>query len=74
MDNTIFAIENLQTFLKGVVIFLEFLYLVFAFLLVRQVRLMNKSYHTSWKLVFELIANLHFVIVLVLIVFSFFIL
>lgn len=43
---------------------LEFLYLIFAFLIMRQVKLLNASFNTPHEGMFRLVSRVHFLIAL----------
>jgi hypothetical protein len=65
MQPSVFTLEfvSMEAFLvviKIVVIFLEMFYVVFAFIMSRQLKLMNRSFHTPLAPTFALIAALHF--------------
>lgn len=65
--NTIFQYpQNLNNVVQLVgtilLVFIEFVYIFFAFLLTRQIRLMNKSFATPMGVLFTLIGRLHFFI------------
>lgn len=40
---------------------LEFLYIIFAFLITRQIKLLNNSFNTPYESSFRFIANMHFI-------------
>ncbi len=51
-------------------VFLEIVYIIFAFIVVRQVRLMNKSFQTGAAGLFTLIAFTHFFVAVGLVAIS----
>jgi hypothetical protein len=55
----ILTTQNIASFFKILIIILEAVYTMFAFLTVRQVRLMNVSFITSIKALFSLVARVH---------------
>lgn len=44
------------------------LYLIFSFIIIREARLMHKSFVTVWGPVFRIAAIIHFVVILVLVI------
>lgn len=59
---------NLELFygiaIQGIVVFIEFMYVIYAFLLIRQNSLLNASFHTPYKGFFTLIVWIHFMVAL----------
>ena len=48
--------------IEFLILILEFLYIIFAFLITRQVKLLNDSFNTPYEAFFKGIAGLHFII------------
>lgn len=49
---------------------LEFLYIIFAFLITRQIKLLNSSFNTPYEASFRLTANMHFIFSILVFVIS----
>ena len=52
--------QGLSSTIQFLVVVLEFVYLVFAFIVIFQVNLMNKTFTTSAAFFFSLLAFIHF--------------
>ncbi|KKR81624.1 MAG: hypothetical protein UU26_C0001G0065 [Candidatus Daviesbacteria bacterium GW2011_GWC1_40_9] len=61
-------------FIGYVLLFIEFVYVFFAFLLVRQIKLMNKSFKTPMGPFFTFIGKIHFIAAIVVAGISFLVL
>ena len=57
--SSVFTIEGFVKLIKYLIIGAEFVYLIFAFIITREVRLMNNSFKTSAASFFSLLALLH---------------
>lgn len=62
---------DLLFFLKIGLIAVEFVYAIFAFVIIRQLGLMHKSFQTPYGVVFKLVAYIHFLAIVGLIIMSF---
>jgi hypothetical protein len=56
---------------EAFIFFIMFLYLVFAFVLIRRVKIMNINFHTPHSVFFTIIAKLHFILTFVIIILTF---
>lgn len=54
--------EGFETILRYAILFGEAVYVVYSFILVREVRLMNSSFSTIMQPVFLLLARLHLLV------------
>ena len=70
MGTNILFFEGFELIFTYAVLFAEAVYTLFAFIMVRQVRLMNASFDTVIKSVFLLFARLHFILSLSLLFLS----
>lgn len=66
--------EGFETLLRYSILFAQAVYSIYAFILVRQVRLMNSSFSTIMKPVFLLIARIHMLATIGLLFLSLFLL
>lgn len=66
----LFTLDGFVQLIKYLVVAGELIYLVFAFLITRQVSLMNKSFHTGVAELFSLIALVHMLATIMLILIS----
>ncbi|OGC39066.1 hypothetical protein A3K42_00640 [candidate division WWE3 bacterium RBG_13_37_7] len=64
------AIYAFVLILKFLVLFLIFLYVVFAFLITRQIRLLNSSFNTPYEKIFTFFGSIHFLISVIFFAFS----
>jgi len=64
------SLEIFFVVIKVLVIFAEAFYVLFAFILVRQIKLMNRSFHTQMAPLFRLMGLIHFWASIVLVVIS----
>jgi len=55
-----FTFEHFEKVMQALVISLQFLYALFAFIMVRQVKLMNTSFTTYAARTFTFLARMHF--------------
>lgn len=69
IDN-IFTTAKFADLLEISVIILEVLYVILAFIAVRQVSLMNRSFHTKLAFFLSLVAYIHFFASIGLLIFS----
>ncbi len=58
MDGSIF--DAMVRILEILMVVLTGFYAIFAFVIVRQVQLMNTTFKTSWGIIFIFLATLHF--------------
>ena len=66
----IFTLPFVLIFVKAGTLFAEFVYLVYAFLVVRQVGLMNRSFATKLGFLLSLASYIHFFAILGLLLLS----
>lgn len=64
------SMSGLGFILKAFIAFILFIYFVYAFLMVRQVKLLNKSFKTDASLILKSFAYGHFLAVLLLLLFT----
>ncbi len=62
--------QSFVTLIKILVLVLEILYVVFAFILSKQVKLMNNSFTTDLAVLFQTIALLHLLAAIILLALS----
>ena len=62
MGTNILFFEGFELIFTYAILFAEAVYTLLAFIMVRQVRLMNASFNTTIKSVFLLFARLHFML------------
>ncbi len=68
--NNLFTFSSFQEFLEILVVGLELVYVVYAFVVMRHVRLMNISFTTQAAGFFALLARIHFVAAVALVILS----
>lgn len=66
----LFTLDGFTQLIKYLILFGELIYLVFAFLVTRQVSLMNKSFHTGVAGLFSLVALIHMLATIMMILIS----
>jgi hypothetical protein len=55
-------LQDYVYFISFFILLLEFLYIIFSFLITRQVKLLNGSFNTPYEATFRFIANTHFLV------------
>jgi|GEM_PF-6004258 len=55
-------IQDYAYFIGFLILILEFLYIIFSFLITRQVKLLNGSFNTPYEGKLRFIANIHFLV------------
>lgn len=70
MNSAVSLSEYIAVFIKWGFVFVEVFYVLFAFVIVRQVTLMNASFSTQYGKAFSLIAVFHLLAALILLIFS----
>lgn len=57
--------------IEALIFFVMFIYLFFAFLLIRRLKIMNLNFRTPYRTFFSFIARLHFIATLLIIILTF---
>jgi hypothetical protein len=70
MDINLSLFENFEIFLHYLFFLLEGVYVLFAFLMMKQVRLMNTGFKTPAAAFFTLLARLHFLAAIIVLLIS----
>lgn len=68
---TLLASHSFVLFAKGMIIVIQIIYVLFAFMLTRQLKIMNKNFQTSMAPIFAFLATLHLLIALGILALSF---
>lgn len=66
----IFTPKGFSGFIQFLIIVVEIVYVLFAFMLTRQLKIMNHNFQTSQAPIFTILANLHFIAAVVIVIFS----
>jgi len=66
----IFSIKGFVGLMEFMIILMEIIYVLYAFILTRQIRLMNKSFNTPTQPLFSFLAHIHFLASIILVIFS----
>ncbi len=66
----LFTLDGFIQLIKYLILIGEIIYLLFAFLVTRQVSLMNKSFHTAAAGLFSLVALIHMLATIMMILIS----
>lgn len=56
----LFTTEGFLSVIKVIILIVEFFYCIFAFIVVRQISLMNKTFSTILGFLFSLLSYMHF--------------
>lgn len=68
---TIFSLGGFFRLLGALLIIVELLYIVYSFIIVHQVSLLNKSFNTGFALIFVFLAYVHLIFSLLIFLLSF---
>lgn len=67
---TLFNLQNYSSLIKGLVLIIQAIYVLFAFMLTRQVKIMNANFKTSLAKTFAFFAKIHLAAAIIVFLFS----
>ncbi|RJR26856.1 hypothetical protein C4561_03720 [candidate division WWE3 bacterium] len=66
----LFSPQGFSSIMQMLAMFIQVVYVLFSFMLTRQVKIMNRSFSTSMATPFSFFANLHFLVAVALVIMS----